>query len=279
MTRYVLVFLLITEVKRWRRQQKRKIAVVESRFQGCSNIKALSWYEFTFTSILRSHVKRLFLESPSKAWMTIQVGPSSALQPQANRTHHICVSCCCIHSESITLNKITIPHYLGSFCGSNHSKIQRCFSFCILLLGWLRLFRSCEIRTSEITMWKMLCNESYLVANPTSQSLPEVGRTPAQSLLLQDKPWTCVCNCVWCSGSPFGQSGFLLSERRSHEWPLFQVQNTSEPEILISTRMLGHNEGSGNAKIFSFKLVNSIRSISHGYKRKCAKKETFIRIL
>lgn len=35
--------------------------------------------EFTFTSILRSHVKRLFVESSSRACMMMQVGPCSAL--------------------------------------------------------------------------------------------------------------------------------------------------------------------------------------------------------
>lgn len=64
---------------------------------------------------------------------------------------------------------------------------------------------------------------------PTSQSLPEVGTTPAESLLLQDKRWTFVCNCVWHSGNLFGQSDFPLSRLKPREWQSFQVQRASEP--------------------------------------------------
>lgn len=73
--------------------------------------------------------------------------------------------------------------------------------------------------------------KSLWAIEDTSQSLPEVGRTPSGRPLRWDKHGTCVCGCVWRRQSPSGQSGCLTSAPRPREWRRFLLRRVSEPAL------------------------------------------------
>lgn len=125
-------------------------------------------------------------------------------------------------AEHIITEQIEI-HYYGAedvfpLCTSYCGKLKLPHSDTHTMLWSLRIYSN--------TWWLM--SWAWSACDLTLRSLLEVGRTPAESLLLQDKRSTFVCNCVWHSGSPSGQSCFPLSGLKLHEWWSFRVQHASE---------------------------------------------------